>query len=405
MPSRSGVSDIERSLSGPPRLMIYVQHLLGIGHLVRTFRIAAALAEGLFEVTVVSGGMPVAGFHPGSARLMQLVPLKAGDASFTGLIDADGSPATERDRQSRREHLLRAFDEVRPDVLLTEAFPFGRRAMRFEALPLLEHARSAGRPVLITASIRDILQDRLKPGRAEETAGLIALHYDLVLVHGDGRPSLDATFALAHRFEEKIRYTGMVGPPPDGDGRQDAHDVIVSAGGGAVGLALLKAALDACRSPTLPDLRWLIVSGPNLGDNLHRELELEAAARVDVRRFVPDLAARMHRARISVSQAGYNTVADVLSAGCAAVLVPFAAGGETEQTRRASLLASLRRAVMLAEDTLSGASLALAMREALDLPISPPVPLDGASETGRILIRELSMRKMSGMARPDPALD
>ena len=36
-----------------PRVFFYVQHLLGIGHLARASRIAAALAEDGFDVTVV----------------------------------------------------------------------------------------------------------------------------------------------------------------------------------------------------------------------------------------------------------------------------------------------------------------------------------------------------------------
>ena len=42
---------------------------------------------------------------------------------------------------------------------------------------------------------------------------------------------------------------------------------------------------------------------------------------------------------VSVSQAGYNTVMETLQAGARAVLVPFAAGSEEEQTIRAQLLA------------------------------------------------------------------
>ena len=46
------------------KVMFYVQHLLGIGHLVRASRIATALADAGHDVTVISGGMPVSGFPP-----------------------------------------------------------------------------------------------------------------------------------------------------------------------------------------------------------------------------------------------------------------------------------------------------------------------------------------------------
>jgi predicted glycosyltransferase len=50
------------SLMSAPRVFFYVQHLLGIGHIARASRIANALQEDGFDVTVVTGGLPVAGF-------------------------------------------------------------------------------------------------------------------------------------------------------------------------------------------------------------------------------------------------------------------------------------------------------------------------------------------------------
>ena len=45
-----------------PRVFFYVQHLLGIGHLARASRVADALVADGFDVTIVTGGTPVAGF-------------------------------------------------------------------------------------------------------------------------------------------------------------------------------------------------------------------------------------------------------------------------------------------------------------------------------------------------------
>ncbi|MGO6906718.1 glycosyl transferase, partial [Rhizobium ruizarguesonis] len=42
-----------------PRIFFYVQHLLGIGHIARASRIANALVKDGFDVTVVTGGLPV----------------------------------------------------------------------------------------------------------------------------------------------------------------------------------------------------------------------------------------------------------------------------------------------------------------------------------------------------------
>ena len=41
-------------------------------------------------------------------------------------------------KERRRDLLLQAFRDCSPDIVIIEAFPFGRRQMRFELLPLLE---------------------------------------------------------------------------------------------------------------------------------------------------------------------------------------------------------------------------------------------------------------------------
>jgi len=105
---------------------------------------------------------------------------------------------------------------ITPDVLIVETFPFGRRVMRFELLPLLEAARAMRPKPLIACSVRDILQERGKPGRAEETVDTIGKYYDLVTVHGDPKfASFGETFPLADGLAKQISYTGLVsGPPP-----------------------------------------------------------------------------------------------------------------------------------------------------------------------------------------------
>lgn len=375
------------------RVFFYVQHLLGIGHLMRVSRIASALADGPFEVTVASGGMPLPQLDFGKACLVQLPPARADASGFSALLDADGAPFTP-DAEARRAALLRAaFDAARPHALLFEAFPFARRQMRFELLPLLEHARAQSPRPLILSSTRDILQESRKPGRAEETAALVETAFDHVLVHGDGAATpLAASFPLAERFPDRIVYTGLIGPPPSGAAISD-HDVIVSAGGGAVGENLIRCALLARPLCALRDLRWLVITGPNMPEASAAQFTALAGGRVTLARFVTQLPQRLKGAALSISQAGYNTVAEVLGAGCRSVLVPFAAQGETEQSVRAQGLAQRGLVVSVAEDALTPERLAAAISAALALP--PPGaqgPQDGAAATRDFLAGALARR-------------
>ena len=74
-------------------VLFWVQHLLGIGHLQRTLRIADALVGRGIAVTVVSGGMPQSLRRDPAVALVQLPPLRARDASFA-LIDEPARRST-----------------------------------------------------------------------------------------------------------------------------------------------------------------------------------------------------------------------------------------------------------------------------------------------------------------------
>ena len=54
------------------KALIWVQHLLGIGHVRRAALIARAMTDAGLDVTVASGGFPVAGVGYGDARVVQL---------------------------------------------------------------------------------------------------------------------------------------------------------------------------------------------------------------------------------------------------------------------------------------------------------------------------------------------
>ncbi len=195
--------------------LIVVTHLLGSGHLVRAAHLARALARGGFAVTLASGGMKLRPMEGEPFAFAQLPAVRTEGVDFRTLLDEAGR-AVEPERMAARTAALQELaTRLRPDVVVTEHFPFGRRQVRFELLPLLDAiARAEPKPKLLT-SLRDILQERSKPGRDEETVTLINGHFDHVLVHGD--PSfirIEDTFPLANEIAGKVIYTGLVAAPP-----------------------------------------------------------------------------------------------------------------------------------------------------------------------------------------------
>jgi predicted glycosyltransferase len=385
-----------RLRSAKPRLTFYVQHLLGIGHLVRAVRIVRALADSAFDVALVIGGGYPAGIDTGRAEVVTLPPVKAGQNGFSTLVHPDGRAFDEAAQAYRRALLLDHFDRFAPDILVVEAFPFGRRQMRFELLPLLERAKTRPDPPLIAASVRDILQENRRPERVIETLDVVERYFDLILVHGDPRlVTLDRSFPAASGLADKISYTGIVAPSASdaSPGASGSFAAIVSVGGGAVGAALLRVALAARALTSLREEPWLLLTGPNLPAEIGENLGRNPDDGVVVAPFIPDLATALRGAKISISQAGYNTVADVLVAGCRSVLIPFAAGGETEQSARAALLQDLDLAVSVPEADLTASTLAAAIERALTKP-QPGRGLDlkGAQNTVSILSHYISSR-------------
>lgn len=374
-----------------PRVLFYVQHLLGIGHIARASLVASALAEDGFDVTMVTGGLPVPGFPGPGITHIRLMPEVTSREGFSGLQDSNGTVLDENGERQRMEQLLAVLGETRPDIVITEAFPFGRRQMRFELLPFLDAIRAMRPKPLLFASIRDILQVNKKPGRDEETVALVREHFHRVLVHGDRNLTrIEDTFPLASEIADKILYTGLVAPAAPVPSAEK-YRVVVSAGGGAVGQKLLNAAV-AARGLMVSPGRWCVITGPNLDAASFDALASQGDGDMDVFRFRSDFRQLLGSADLSISQAGYNTVCDVLRAGCGSLLVPFAAGGETEQTARAVKLKELGLAQYIEEAAITPEAVAAGIENALAQrgTAQPNLNMDGARETARLLREQLS---------------
>jgi predicted glycosyltransferase len=385
------------------RIFFYVQHLLGIGHLKRAMTLARAMTDAGLEVTLASGGLPVpelaaAGGLSG-VNVVQLPPASAADLTFKVLLDAGGTQVDDPWKHKRRDALLAAWRAADADVLVLELFPFGRRQMRFELLPLLEAATGAARRPAIACSVRDILGSQKSAPRQEEMLALVERYFDRVLVHGDpGVMSFERTFPLADRIAGRIEYTGYVveaAAPVNGDAGRD--EVIVSAGGGAVGAALLEAAIRARPLTVLRDRRWRVLAGNNLPDGEFRKLAALAAgaAGIELERHRRDFTTLLANCALSVSQAGYNTLMEIVSAGARAVVVPFARGQETEQTLRAHCFADRGLLEMVDERKLAPQTLAEAIDRAANKPraSSGSVNIDGARRSAAAISRLAMERK------------
>lgn len=395
--------------------MLYVQHLLGIGHLKRAATLANAMTSAGLDVTLVSGGLVVPGIALHAKHVVQLPPASAADLSFKTLVDDQGRPVDDAWRRKRCDLLLDVWRQTDPHALLIELFPFGRRQMRFELLPLLDAARGGVHRPVIVSSVRDVLGGGQKdPARQNKMLELFEAHFDHLLVHGD--PSLipfDQTFPQAARIAGKLHYTGYVvdgGSLAKSAADVGRDEVIVSVGGGAVGRALLEAAILARPLSTLAGHHWRLLVGSNITDAELADITVFAQRAggengsfnglsngpsngllngITIERNRIDFPALLANCRLSISQGGYNTVMDILRTGARAVVVPFAGGSEVEQSVRARLLAQRGWIEVLEEMQLTPLALSDAIdRAAQSVPSQTgTVNLDGAQNSAALVAK------------------
>ncbi|MBM6592561.1 glycosyltransferase [Microvirga pudoricolor] len=364
------------------KVLIAVTHLLGAGHLTRAAALARAFSSARHEVALVSGGMPSSLIPHDGFAFVQLPPVKTIGTDFRTLLDESGQPADEAYRAERRARLVEAFDAHRPDLLVTELFPLGRRVLADEFLALLERAHAALRRPVVACSVRDILVAPSRPDRIAEAHGRLRRFYDAVFVHGDpALAPLEASWPVDEDIRPLLRYTGYVDEGGPARPVKARNGILVSGGSSAASLPLYRAAMAA--AALLPEHPWRILVGRGVGEAEFGAIRDAAPPHAAVERARPDFRSLLAGAQVSVSQAGYNTVVDLLRTGPSAVLVPFEAGNETEQRLRAERLKAMAGAEIVPEGDLSPERLAAAVARALETSPEPQatIALDGAART------------------------
>ena len=401
------------------RVMFYCQHLLGMGHLVRSTEIVRALARDGFSVLFVTGGEVPKDFRmPQDIETFELIPLKS-TPDFSSLLLCDPSWDLMETKAIRRELLLHEFDKFEPDILITELFPFGRKQFSFELLPLLRRARSRSLSPLIVSSVRDILVNRKdRPEFEERVCGIVNEFYDLVLVHGDQQfQTLKSTFSRTDDLQCPVEYTGYVvqeskitGAESDALMLGQAHKpmIVVSngSGGSPAGHLLLENVLRTASllEKQIPH-RFQVFAGPLMPDHAYESLQKIAsqAGNVTLTRYTPNLPGFMRRAELSISMAGYNTVMDILSAGVRSLVYPVTGNGDDEQRMRAEKLAAMGVMGLLEENQLHPGALARRIQQALcSRPPRFPFNCAGAANSSLLLSKYLAMREQC--SAPDLAI-
>jgi len=402
-------------VSGPhePRLLIYSQDGLGLGHQRRTTLLADEFLGSCPEASALTiSDSPLGKFFssvPGHDYCKLPSIQKVGPGNWQPVSLSSSFPEVLEMRRTMLRSTVLAF---RPDVVLVDHMPHGAMG---ELVPTLEMLRNESTVVVL--GLRDLLDAPAvvrERWRMEGAYEAVEQYYDQVLVYGSSDVfDVASEYGWPDAARSKMQYCGYVCAPPPPDvsasvrsrylGTPGAGRLVVAmAGGGADAYPLFDALLSAvpaiCQAESC---HVVLITGPFLP--AERRLELAERARdlpVDVLTSVSDTMGYAASADLVVAMAGYNTTAEILSVGTPALLVPRS-GPSAEQQMRAGLFAERGWVDWLRPQDLSAETLTESVTAALHAPRSaPPNPPD---LTGRQVGADQLLKALSE-TRPVPRL-
>lgn len=388
------------------RISYYCQHVLGVGHLRRSLEICKSLAQN-HETTLILGGPPtsitITGFN-----ILQLPGLQM-DKEFKNLTSCNSAVSLEKTKDMRQKALYSHFVSSSPQCFVTELYPFGRKAFRFEIDPVLQAIKDKTLPACkCIASVRDILVEKQQGKEKFEQRVVKTLnnYYSAVLVHADPQViKLDETFTPYNEINIPIHYTGFVSEKPSPPGNHNIREhlklskkhklIVASIGGGSIGEDLLYAVLAAFKQIEIHDhqVHLQIFTGPYCTSNNYETICKHSTDNITVDRFTDSFPDWLTEADLSISMAGYNTSMNILQTGIPALVLPFMQN--REQTLRAQKLSKKVSMSLLTKDDLEVNKLSMMMVQQLKKRAEHnSIALDGADESSKILNSILATEKL-----------
>jgi predicted glycosyltransferase len=386
--SENGASPHE-PLSRSAAVMFYSHDTYGLGHLRRTLTLARSLRA---RSQLIVTGSPLAHRFelPPQTDYIKLpsVTKRGADLYESRSLRVPFSCV----REIRREMLLTAARHFEPDLLVVDNVP---RGLKGELLPALFYLKDQESCRLVLG-LRDVVDEGEEVRRSWQKDGSYELLddlYDLILVYGrQDVYDVAAEYGFSDRAREKTRYVGYLRREPPARSAdtvraelelQGEHLVLVMAGGGGDGCALMQAVAEAMRIfDGRRRLDCVLLGGPFMPPKHRRRVLKLVAEQPSIRYldFVDDVASYVAAADVTVSMGGYNSVCELLSAGKCAIVVPRI-NPRREQLIRADVLSRRGHIRMLHPDRLSGKTILAEIERLIEEhgPRAAPMPLDGVT--------------------------
>lgn len=369
----------------PRRILFYSHDGTGLGHLRITLGVASAYARRRpgDSLLLLTGSLHSGAFDiPANLDYVKLpaMPKREVYASLPPTEGYTGAHnSTIRFRAAVAQTAIAAYD---PHLIVVDHAPHG---LFQELAPAFDAMRRRGRRPYFALLMRDVTfgaEQTRQIWTNEAVYPLLDSWYDRILVYGQ-REIFDpvAAYAMSPQAAARTRFCGYLDPSPPLRSTKEIRQqlgadglplVVVSAGGGADGGALLRAFLSGLCVRQGPPIATYVVTGPLLPENERAELTAlgEDIAGLRMTSFDPDYAAAVRAADVVVSMGGYNSLVEAVSFGKRPVVVPRIPGPE-EQLLRAEGFAQRGLATLVRPEALSPLALWTAIEAELAAGSSP----------------------------------
>ncbi len=397
---------------------MYSQDGNGLGHLRRSVNIAAEVLSQHPRCNVLiladSPALSILATRPGIDVIKLPTIVRSGDSHWR---TATLSMSTRRVVRLRRQLMLQAFAEFRPDTVLVDHMPVGALG---ELKPLLDHATTRPRPPKLFLGLRDVLDRPTVIRRAWQELGAYDYlpAYDGVLIYGHRSVYDTCTAYRLLPHASAIVYCNYISQPPTAPAPPAPPAkpfVLGMGGGGADAFPLAMAFVEAISAVrTDHDVEAVLLTGPNMATEERELLVRHSTPHVRIESRYGDAAEWIRRASAIVTMAGYNSLCEVLTWQKKAVVVPRS-GPSAEQRIRSELFSERSLIRRIRPESLDRRRLATALSQLLagdDIPhLANIPPLNGAQRVASTLLewtpapaRPLAVATVNGTRAPVPAI-
>lgn len=295
-----------------PKIIIHCQYVYGLGHFVRSLHLAQGLSK-YFDVYFLNGGEPVKNFDIDTAIQFIQLPAIYKKEDSTELSSVSEHLTLSKCFELRDEIIFETIQKVKPDVVITEHFPFGF-LFKKEATKLIDYAKKSNTKTKIVCSVRDVIESSKGGTNDPDTVNILNKLYDLLIIHGDEKLiSMSSSFPLFTKIKTPIVYSGYVIDENLSSSAKRSKNILVSVAGGRVGSELLNAVIKAFELIREKCQHNLVVFNGAFNTEFEDKLLDDRIKYSTFNRY--EFLKHLAQSDISISLGGYNSMSESLYAG------------------------------------------------------------------------------------------